>query len=118
MGFTPYWDYKPTNTIHADSSGVYTCDKIFKLGTKDKIHLKCDVFDGYIQNGLRHPILTGFVLDKKPGYKVFSELETVHYKKIKNFVLNTKPFYLQDEKIEENNFNGKTLTFILQTIKT
>ena len=24
LGFTPYWDYKPTNAIHADSSGVYT----------------------------------------------------------------------------------------------
>ena len=23
LGFTPYWDYKPANAIHADSSGVY-----------------------------------------------------------------------------------------------
>ena len=24
LGFRPYWDYKPTNAIHADSPGVYT----------------------------------------------------------------------------------------------
>ena len=22
LGFTPYWDYKPTNAVHADSLGV------------------------------------------------------------------------------------------------
>ena len=27
LGFTPHWDYKPTNAIHADSPGVYTSDK-------------------------------------------------------------------------------------------
>ena len=24
LGFTPFWDYKPTIAIHADSPGVYT----------------------------------------------------------------------------------------------
>ena len=24
LSFTSYWDYKPTNAIHADSPGVYT----------------------------------------------------------------------------------------------
>ena len=28
FGFTPYWDYKPTNDTHADAPGVYTSDKI------------------------------------------------------------------------------------------
>ena len=65
LGFTPYWDYKPTNAIHADSSGVYTSDKILKLSTIDKIHLKCDVLNGSIQNGLRQPIWFSFVLDRK-----------------------------------------------------
>ena len=27
LGFTPYWDYKPTNAIHADSPAVYTSEK-------------------------------------------------------------------------------------------
>ena len=44
LGFTPYWDYKPTNAIHADSRGVYTSDKIFLiLNTINKIHLNCFV---------------------------------------------------------------------------
>ena len=28
LGFTPLWDYKPTNAIHADSPDVNTSDKI------------------------------------------------------------------------------------------
>ena len=45
LGFTPYWDYKP--------SGVYTSDKILNLNTVNKIHLKCDLIDGSIVNGVR-----------------------------------------------------------------
>ena len=63
LGFTPYWDYKPP--------GVYTSDKILNLNTVNKIHLKCDVIDGSVVDGVRQPILYSFVLDKKPGYKVF-----------------------------------------------
>ena len=34
LGFTPYWDFKPTNAIHADAPGVYTSDKfILNLNT-------------------------------------------------------------------------------------
>ena len=36
LGFTPYWDFKPTNAPHADSSGVYSSDKILKLNTIKK----------------------------------------------------------------------------------
>ena len=54
LGFDPYWDYKPTNAIHADSPGVYTNDKhILNLNTIKKIHLKCDCIDGSIQDGVR-----------------------------------------------------------------
>ena len=27
LGFTPYWDFKPTNAVYADSPGVFTSDK-------------------------------------------------------------------------------------------
>ena len=54
---------------------------------------------------------------KKPGYKVFCEPETIHYKKINKSVLNTITFYLENDSNEEVNFNGKTLTFTLQMIK-
>ena len=94
LGFTPYWDYKPTNAIHADSSGVYTKDKIIlNLNTIDKIQLKCDCIDGSIQDGLRQTILFSFVLNKPSGYKVFCEPETIHYKKINKSVLNTITFF-------------------------
>ena len=79
--------------------------------------MKCDVIDGSVVNGLRQPILYSFVFDKKLGYKVFSEPETIHYKKINKSVLNTITFYLEDDNNEEVDFNGETLTFTLQMIK-
>ena len=106
LGFTPGWDYKPYNK--------YSSQKVVNLGSTDKTHLKCDVLDGSVVNGLRQPILYSFVLDKKPGYKVFSEPETIHYKKINNSVLNTITFYLEDDKNEEVDFNREILTFTLQ----
>ena len=92
LGFTPYWDYTPTNAIHADSSGKYSSEKILYLSTIDKTHLKCVVINGSIQNGLRQPILLSFVSDKKPGYRLFCEPETIHCRKIKISVLNTITF--------------------------
>ena len=55
--------------------------KIVKLSSTNKIHLKTDVIDGIILSGVRYLILYSFVLDKPSGYKVFSEPETIHYKK-------------------------------------
>ena len=79
--------------------------------------MKCDVIDGSVVNGLRQPVLYSFVLDKKPGYKVFSEPETIHYKTLNKSVLNKITFYLEDENNEEGNFNGEMFTFTLQMIK-
>ena len=109
LGFTPGWDYKHYNQ--------YLSQKIVNLNSTNKIHLKCDVIDGSIQNGLRQPILYSFVLDKPAGYKVFSEPETIHYKKINKSLLNTITFYLEDDNNKEVDFNGETLTFTLQMIK-
>ena len=80
--------------------------------------MKCDCIDGSIQNDLKQPILYSFVLDKKPGYKVFSEPERIHYKKINKTVLKTNTFYLEDDNDKEVNFNGETITFTLQIIKS
>ena len=109
LGFTPGWDYKHYNK--------YTSQKIVNLGNTNKIHLKCDAINGSVVNGLRQPILYSFVLDKLLGYIVFSEPETIHYKKINKSVLNTITFYLEDDKNDEVDFNGETLTFTLQMIK-
>ena len=116
LGFSPYWDYKLTNS-NTPIPGVYTSDKILNLNTINKIHLKCDCIDGSIQDGIRQPILYSFVLDKLPGYKVFCEPRTIHYKKINKYVLNTITIYLEDDNNEEVDFNGETLTFTLQMIK-
>ena len=58
--FTPYWVYKPTNAIHADSSDVYTSDNVLNLSTIDKVCLKCDIIDGSVVNGMRELILFSF----------------------------------------------------------
>ena len=57
LGFTPCWDYKPTNAVHADNPGVYTSEKNLIFSTIDKSHLKCDIIDGSVVNGIREPIL-------------------------------------------------------------
>ena len=117
LGFEPYWDYKSTNFNHPHIPTVSFSDEILNLGNTNKIHLKCDVIDGSVVNALRQPILYSFVIDKKPGYKVFSEPETIHYKKINKSVLNIITFYIEDDKNEKVNFNGEKLTFTLQMIK-
>ena len=109
LGLTPGWDYKHYNK--------YISQKNLNLGSTNKIHLKCDIIDGSVVDGVRQPILYSFVLDKKPGYKVFSEPETIYYKKINKSVLNTITFYLEDDNNKEVNFNQETLTFTLQMIK-
>ena len=109
LGHDPYFDYKVP--------GVYTSDKILNLNLTNKVLLKCDCVDGSIQNGLRQPILYSFVLDKPSSYKIFSEPETIHYKKINKTVLKTITFYWEDDNNEEVDFNQETLTFTLQMIK-
>ena len=79
--------------------------------------MKCDRIDGSIVNCLRQPILYSFVLDDKPGYKIFSEPETIHYKKTNKPVLNIITIFLEGDNNEEVNFNGETLTFTLQIFK-
>ena len=67
LGFIPYWDYKPTNAIHVDSSCVCTNEQFINLSTKVENllnFLKCAVFDGSVLNGVRQPILFSFVLNK------------------------------------------------------
>ena len=109
LGFTAGWDYK--HYIQ------YLSQKIVNLSSTNKIHLKCDAIDGTVVNGVRQPIIYSFVLDKPSGYKIFCELETLHYKKINKSVLNTITFYSEDDNNKIVDFNGETLTFTLQMNK-
>ena len=79
--------------------------------------MNCDCTNGSFVNGIQQPVLYSFVLDRLPGYKIFSEPKTFHYKKLSKSVLKTIKFYPEDSNNEEVNFNGKTLTFTLQLIK-
>ena len=79
--------------------------------------MKCDAIDGSIVGGLKQPSLFSFVLVKPSGYKKFCEPETIQYKKLNKSVLNTKTFYSEDDNHQEVDFNGETLTFIIQMIK-
>ena len=79
LGVSQYWDYE--NRIgHGDG---YYSEKNRKLSIFDEIHLKCDYIDGSVLTGVRQPRIYSLILDKPPGYKVFSESETFHHKKIK-----------------------------------
>ena len=78
------------------------------LGIVNKVHRKCDIIDGSGLNGVRQAILFRFILDKKPGFKVFCEPETLHYKKINKSILNSITLYLEDDKNEEVVFIGET----------
>ena len=96
---------------------INTLVENLNLGSTNKIHLRCDVIDGSVVNGWKQPIVFNFVLDKKPGYKIFCEPETIHYKKIIKSILNTRTFYLGDHNNEVVDFNGETLTLTLKMIK-
>ena len=109
LGFNYDWDH---NHYNKDTSQKYV-----NFSTTNQIHLKCDVTCGSVVKGLRLPILYCFSLVKPAGYKIFSRPETVKYRKIKQSFLNTITFYLEDDNHDEIDFNGETLTFILQMIK-
>ena len=79
--------------------------------------MKCDAIDGSVVDGVRQPILYSFVSDKPSGYKVFSEPETIHYKKINKSALNTITFCLEDDNDKVVDFNQETMTFTLQKVK-
>ena len=98
-----------------DSNGQKIILNCFAISSE--IYLKCDVIDGSVVSGLTRLIQFSFGSDKRPGYKVFCERETVHYKKRNKSVLNTITFYLEDDDRKKIDFNGETLTFTLQLLK-
>ena len=108
---------KPTKTIHAFNTGVYTSDKTSNMNTINKINLLSDFINGSKVDGIGQPIFFSFVLDKPSVFKKFSEKQTILYKNINKSVLTTITFYLENDNNEEVNFNGEKLTFTLQEIK-
>ena len=95
-GFNPHWDYKHYNE--------YFRQKFINIGTIDGNHLKCNVFDGSVVNGIRKSILFNFISDELPGCKVFCEQETILYKKINKSVSDIVTFCLEDNNHKEGKF--------------
>ena len=118
LGLLRFWNKKSTNARRVDSPAVSTNQMILHLSTINKNHMKCDCIDGSFKNGLKQPILYNFNLDKPNGYKVFCQPETTQFKKVSKPVLNTRTFYLEDNENDEVNFNGETLTYTMQLVKT
>ena len=106
LGVTPFWVYDATNALHADYPGLYSSAKVIIICTIDEIHLRCDVIDRSVVNGLRHQILFHFVLDK-PLEKKF--LWTWNNTLKNKSILNSITFYLEDDDFKEGNFNGGLL---------
>ena len=66
-------------------------------------------------NGVQRPIFYNFVFYK--NFRLVCQPETIRYKKVNQFVLNTRTFYLENHNHEQVNFNGKLMTSTLQLIK-
>ena len=97
--------------------GAYKSDKPINITGIDKVHLKCNVVDGSIVNGVREPILYSFALDQPPGHKIYKEPKVKLFKKINKSVLSHIIFYLEDDDYNPVEFNGETISFTCQLIK-
>ena len=97
--------------------GSYKSYKPFNITGIDKVHLKCNVVDGSIVNGVREPILYSFALDQPPGHKICKEPKVELFKKINKSILSHITFYLEDDDYKAVDFNGETISFTCQLIK-
>ena len=98
-------------------SGLYEGNKPIKITGIDKVHLKCDVVDGSIVNGVREPILYSFALDQPPGHKIYKEPKVKLFKKVNKPVLSHITFYVEDDDYKPVDFNGESILFTCQLIK-
>ena len=96
---------------------LYKSDKPINTTGLYKVHLKCNVFDGSIVNGVREPILFFFALDQPPNHKIYKEPKVKLFKKIKKSVLSHITFYLEDDDYKVVDFNGEMISFTCQLIK-
>ena len=98
-------------------SGLYEGNKPNNITGIDKVHLKCDVVDGSIVNGVREPILYSFALDQPPGHKIYKEPKVKLFKKVNKSVLSHITFYVEDDDYKPVDFNGESIIFTCQLIK-
>ena len=119
LGFTQSHSY-PLDDIEGFYQlipGSYKSDKPINITGIDKVHLKCNVVDGSIVNGVREPILYSFALDQPPDHKTFKEPKVKLFKKINKFLLSHVTFYLEDDDYKPVDFNNEIVIFTCQLIK-
>ena len=97
--------------------GLYESDKPINITGIDKVHLKCNVADGSIVNGVREPILYSFALDQPRGHKIYKEPKIKLFKKINKRVLSHITFYIEDDDYKPVDFNNEIVSFTCQLIK-
>ena len=115
LGFTQSHSY--IDGFYQLIAGSYKSDKPIDLTGIDKVHLKCNVVDGSIVNGVREPILYSFALDQPPGHKIKKDPKVKFFKKINKRVLSYITFYLEDDDYKPVDFNNETVSLTCQLIK-
>ena len=111
LGFTQSHSH-PLDDIDGFSqliAGSYKSDKPINITGIDKIHLKCNVVDGSIVNGVREPILCSFALDQALDHKIYKEPKVKLFKKVNKRVLLHITFYLEDDDYKPVNFKGEMI---------
>ena len=109
LGFTQSHSY-PLDDIEGFYqliAGLYKSERSINITGIDKVHLKCNVVDGSIVNGVREPILYSFALDQPPGHKIYKEPKVKLFKKINKSILSHITFYLEDDDYKPIDFNNE-----------
>ena len=98
-------------------AGSYKSDKPINITGFNKVHLKCDFFNGSIVNGVREPVLYSFALSSPSGHKIYKEPRIKLFKKVNKSVLSHITFHFQDDDYKSVDFNNETVSFTCQLIK-
>ena len=99
-------------------AGSYESEKPILITGVDKVHLKCDCIQESVVNGVREPILYSFPLDKPPFHKIFNEPRVKLFKRLNECLLSHITFYLEADDHKPVDFDGGTISFTCQLIKT
>ena len=98
-------------------SGIYKSEKPNNFTGADKVHLKCDYFDGSFVKGIRETILHSFAVFSPPERKIHKKRRVKLFRKVKKSVFSHITFYLEDDSHKPIDFNNETLSFTCQLNK-
>ena len=98
--------------------GTHKSDKPVVITDVDEIHLEADCINGSTVNCVREPILYRFALDKPTGHKIYKEPRNNFSKRLNKSVLSHITFYLEGDDHKPVDYNGETINFTCQLIKS